>query len=143
MSEPTAARPGPKQPSRKQSSRVRSLTESLLTIVLGLEAFLVFFVTLAVYGLTVLDPVITFAGGGVLVLALVLGTRVLRYRWGVWVGWALQLPLVATGLLLPIMYFIAAGFVALWVYCLTRGRQIDARNATARTSPSDPPQEPE
>ena len=138
MSEPTAARPGPKRP-----SRVRSLTESLLTIVLGLEAFLVFFVTLAVYGLTVLDPVITFAGGGVLVLALVLGTRSLRYRWGVWVGWALQLPLVATGLLLPIMYFIAAGFVALWVYCLTRGRQIDGRNATARTSPSDPPQGPE
>lgn len=119
--------------------RKRSLTESLLTIVLTLEAFLVFFVTLTVFGLKALDPVAAFAGGGALMLAIILAARVMRYDWGVWVGWVLQVLLVATGILLPIMYLIAALFVALWVFCLVKGRQIDARNASIASQ--QPPKE--
>ena len=108
--------------------RKRSLTETLLTIVLGLEAFLMFFVTMTLFGLKVLEPAVAFSSGAVIIALLLLATRVMRYPWGVWVGWALQAVLVATGILLPVMFVIAAGFVALWAFCLVKGRQIDARN---------------
>ena len=115
----TAARP----------RRVRSTSESLLSIVLALEAALTFFVTLAAFGLKVLPLGPALAGGGALILLLVLCAGLLRFRWGVWLGWLLQGVLVATGILLPIMYFIAAAFVAIWVYCFVKGRQIDRARA--------------
>lgn len=117
----------------------RSLTESLLSIVLGLEAFLVFFVTMAVFGLRTLDPVVAFSGGGALILLLVLATRVLRYPWGVWAGWGLQAILLATGILLPIMFAVAAGFIGLWIFCFVKGRQIDERNRESRAARSGGP----
>ncbi len=110
--------------------RRRSLTESLLSIALGLEAVMVFFAALTAFGLKVLEPAVAFAGGGALLVLLVLVAGLQRYAWGVWLGAALQLVLVATGFLLPVMFFVAAIFVALWIYCYIKGRQIDARNAS-------------
>lgn len=105
----------------------------LLSIVLALEAVLVFFVTLAVYGLRALDPVPAFVGGAVLIVALLVATQALRYPWGSWLGWALQVVLLATGVLLPAMYIVAAVFVAIWVYCFVRGGQIDRMNGIGET----------
>ena len=105
--------------------RVRSTTESLLSIVLGLEAVLMFFVTLTAFGLKAVPPVTAFVGGGVLLLLLVLTAGLLRSRWGVWLGWVLQAVLIATGILLPIMFLIGAGFVGIWIYCFIKGRDID------------------
>jgi hypothetical protein len=59
-----------------------------------------------------------------MVVLLVTG-RLLRYRAGLWLGWALQIVLVALGVLLPLMYLIGAGFLALWIFCFVRGRGID------------------
>ena len=109
--------------------RVRSTTESLLSIVLGLEAVLMFFVTLTAFGLKAVPPVTAFVGGGVLLLLLVLTAGLLRYRWGVWLGWVLQAVLIATGILLPIMFLIGAGFAGLWVYCFIKGRDIDRQRS--------------
>jgi len=120
---------------------VRSTTESLLSIVLGLEAVLMFFVTLTAFGLKAVEPVVAFAGGGGLLLALVLTAGLLRFRWGVWLGWVLQAVLVATGILLPIMFVIAAGFVAIWVYCFIKGRQIDASRGVSLSKSHQPTQE--
>ena len=106
--------------------RARSTSESLLSIVLGLEAILMFFVTLTAFGLKALPPVTAFVGGGALIVLLVLVAGLLRFSWGVWLGWLLQAVLVATGILLPVMYFVGAGFAAIWVYCFVKGRQIDA-----------------
>jgi len=105
--------------------RTRSTTESLLSIVLGLEAVLMFFVTLTAFGLKAVPAVTAFAGGGALLVALLITAGLQRFRWGVWLGWVLQAVLLATGILLPIMFVIAAGFVAIWVYCFVKGRQID------------------
>jgi len=85
-----------------------------------------FFVTLTAFGLKAVPPVTAFVGGGALIVALILAAGLLRFRWGVWVGWLLQAALVATGILLPIMFGIAAAFVAIWIYCFVKGRQIDA-----------------
>jgi hypothetical protein len=113
--------------------RQRSLTESLLSIVLGLEAVLVFFIALTVYGLHALPPLEAFLGGAILALVLAAATRVVRYPWGVWVGWALQLVLLATGILLPALYIAAAFFIAMWIFCFVRARQIDRANASRAT----------
>jgi hypothetical protein len=110
--------------------RQRSLTESLLTIVLGMEAVLVFFIALTVFGLHALPPLEAFGGGAVLVVLLALTTRVVRYPWGVGVGWVLQLILIATGIMLPALYIAAAFFVAIWIFCFVRARQIDHINST-------------
>jgi hypothetical protein len=123
----------------RRPRRQRSLTESLLTIVLGLEAVLVFFVALTVYGLHALPPLAAFGGGAVAVILLALTTLIVRYPWGVWVGWVLQAALLATGIVLPALYVAAGFFVAMWIFCFVRARQIDRANTAHPTTP-DPNQ---
>ncbi len=120
----------------RRPRRQRSLTESLLSIVLGLEAILVFFIALTVYGLHALPPLEAFLGGAILAIVLGLATRVVRYPWGVWVGWVLQVVLLATGILLPALYIAAAFFIAMWIFCFIRARQIDRANAS-RVAPTE------
>lgn len=117
--------------------RQRSLAESLLSIVLGLEAVLVFFIALTVFGLHALPPLEAFGGGAVLALLLALGTRLVRYWWGVWIGWVLQAALIATGIVLPALYIAAAFFVAMWIFCFVRARQIESAGAS-RVPSSNP-----
>jgi hypothetical protein len=117
---------GPKVP-----RRVRTASESLLSIVLALEAFLIFFATLVVFALGDLNAATALVGGAVLLLVLALTGRFVRYHWGVWLGWLLQLVILATGFLTPLMFFIGAMFVAMWVYCFITGRRLDRRNAAA------------
>jgi hypothetical protein len=123
----------------RRPRRQRSLTESLLSIVLGLEAVLVFFIALTVFGLHALPPLEAFGGGALLVLLLALGARLVRYSWGVWFGWVLQVVLVATGVVLPALYIAAAFFVAMWIFCFVRARQIES--AGASRAPSSNPTE--
>jgi len=114
---------------RVRVKRERSVSESLLSIVLALEAILVFFALLTAFGLGSAHPALAFGGGGALIVVLILAGRLVRYDWGVWLGWALQFVIIATGILLPLMYVIGAGFLALWIFCFVRGRQIDAQKA--------------
>lgn len=113
--------------------RTRSVTEMLLSIVLALEAVLIFFVTLTVYGLKALPAGYAFGGGAVFVLLLLAAAALLRYPAGVWFGWVLQVALLATGLLQPALYIVAAIFVAIWVYCFIKGTQIDKTKAAVAT----------
>ena len=121
------ASPGPR-PARA-ARRPSTATESLLAIALGLEACLVFFVTLTVYGLRVLEPLPTFIGGGVLLIALIVVGRLVRQPWGIALGWALQVVLIATGFLVPLMFVIGAGFAGIWIFCFLKGRQLDRAKA--------------
>lgn len=111
--------------SQRPARRERGATESLLSITLALEAILVFFVTLTAFGLKAVDPFSAFVGGGALIVLLVVTGRLVRFSWGVWLGWALQVMLLVTGFVLPIMFFIAAIFVGIWVFCFVKGRQLD------------------
>ena len=124
MTSPDASR----RPNRRVR-RVRSATESLLSIALLLEAVLVFFVVMAAFGLRVLPVGAVFAGGTVLVLLLVLAGRLVRGGAGIWLGWALQVALIAIGILLPLMYFIGALFLGIWIYCFVTGRRLDRQKA--------------
>lgn len=120
--------------------RVRTATESLLSIVLGLEAALMFFVTITAFGLRVVAPEVAFGGGAALFILFLAAAWLVRYPAGVWFGWLLQAALIATGAILVLMYFIGAGFAALWVYCFITARRLDRKNfpttdKTAREAP--------
>ena len=108
--------------------RERTATESLLSIVLALEAAVMFFVTITAFGLRELEPVWVFGGGGALFLLFIVAARVVRYRYGVWLGWLLQAALIATGIVMTLMYFVGVGFAVLWVYCFVTARRLDRKN---------------
>ena len=130
------AAPRPQRKPRRQ----RSVSESLLSIALVLEAVLIFFVTLTAFGLKALPPVTAFAGGAAFFLALSVASALLRFEWGVWVGWVLQVALLATGFILPIMFFVGAIFVALWIFCFVKARQLtDQRRSAGPTTTEENP----
>ncbi|MEO7349512.1 MAG: DUF4233 domain-containing protein [Terrimesophilobacter sp.] len=108
--------------------RERTATESLLSIVLGLEAALMFFVTVTAVGLKVLDTGWVLGGGAVLFVLFIIAAWLVRYPSGVWLGWLLQVALIATGMVMTLMYFIGAGFAALWVYCFITALRLDRTN---------------
>lgn len=111
--------------------RERGVTESLLSIVLVLEAAVMFFATLAIRGLSgIPEHIVLLAGGGFLVL-LVVVAMLQRYGWGVVLGGVLQVAFVATGFLHPFMFVIGGVFAALWVWCLVRARRIESSRRAA------------
>ena len=109
--------------------RERTATESLLSITLVLEAIVVFFVALTVYGLDLLPAWAALGGGVTLLLLLLIDARLVRLPAGIGLGWVLQLALVLLGLVTPVMWFVGAGFAALWVFCFVKGRQLDRAKA--------------
>lgn len=125
MTDSTPESAAPQRPGRVR--RERSATESLLSIVLGLEAALLFFVAVTAFGLKVVPAAVALGGGLALMVVYVLAARYVRFSWGRWLGWVLQLGLVALGFLMPLMFFIGSGFLALWVYCFVTARRLDAQ----------------
>jgi hypothetical protein len=123
--------PSVNQPRQRKPRRRRSATESLVSIALGLEATLVFFVTMAVFGLREVSPGVAFGGGAVLFLLLIIAAAYSRFGWAIWLGWAMQVVLIALGLVLPVMYAIGAGFAAIFIYCFLTGRRLDRQNNSA------------
>jgi hypothetical protein len=76
----------------------------------------------------------------VFIALLLLCGRVVGTRAGRALGWVLQLALIATGILVPLMFFIGAGFVIFWTWCFVRGASLDRAKAHAAATASSPPQ---
>jgi Protein of unknown function (DUF4233) len=74
-------------------------------------------------------------GGGIALAAIVLAGLVGRPRmgWALYVGSALQLLVIAAGVVIPVMYFLGAIFTALWFTGIWLARKVEAdkRNAPA------------
>lgn len=102
--------------------------------ILVLEAFLVLFATLAAFGLRVAPSSAVWLLGGVLAVSLILVSGMLRWPAGYVAGSALQVPLLASGLLIPMMFVVAGIFVALWVVGLRLGGRIDRERAEREAS---------
>ena len=127
------------RPRRTRVRPVRSASESLLSIALLLEAVLVFFIVMVAFGLKLLPIPVVFGGGALLVALLLVAGRLAGGPVGVWIGWVLQVALIALGILLPLMYFIGAIFAAIWIYCFVIGRRLDRRKAAyLLDNPSSP-----
>ncbi|MEX3507935.1 hypothetical protein CKW39_11290 [Kocuria sp. WRN011] len=119
-------RPGQKKPRR-------SIKAMFAVSVLSIEAFIVFFATLAVFGILARDWGTTqqwlLVGGGVLLtLVFLLACGMVRRPGGYVLGWVLQLVLIATGFLLPAMFVIGALCALAWWYAVAKGTTIDREN---------------
>jgi hypothetical protein len=137
MSEPGTETAGAAPPRRR---RQRSAQESLASIILGFEVIVVFLGALVVFGLHALPPAPALIGGGIIIVLMLLAIPLLRFRIGYWIGWLVQLIVVASGLLVGMLFIVGALFTAIWVYAMVTGARLDrgtARAQAAITPPAD------
>ncbi|WP_438855516.1 DUF4233 domain-containing protein [Agromyces sp. M3QZ16-3] len=132
----------------RPARRVRSVRESLASIVLTFEIVVVFLAALVIWGLSREDggafglpSWVPLAAGGVVILGLVLTIPLLRYEWAYVLGWALQALLILSGLLNPAMFVVGALFGGMWVYCMIVGARIDRARAAEAAAVADPGKE--
>ena len=113
--------------------RTRGAQESLAAVVLGFESVIVFLGGLVVYGLRALpapiEPWWGIVGGVVLAVAMIATVRVLQHRWGIIVGWVLQLLVALGAILVPALGLVALVFGGLYAYATIKGGELDRRNA--------------
>jgi hypothetical protein len=137
MTDTTAASRAPRQ------RRSRGARESLATIVLGFESIVVFLGGLVVYGLKALpapiEPWWGIVAGVVLAVLMVLTTLVLRYTWGIWIGWALQVVVALGAFLVPALGIVAVIFGGMYAYATIKGGALDRRNAQRAANPPTEP----
>ncbi len=133
MSKDDRPRPGdpikPKKPAKVQFT----------SMVLQLEAFVVLFAAFALYGLrgsayergpfAFSSPTALWVVAGVLFVALIVLSRTVARPGGYLAGSVVQVPLLAMGLLLPMMFVVAGIFVVMWVVSLRLGGRIDRERA--------------
>jgi hypothetical protein len=126
-------RPGdpikPKKPAKVQ----------LASTVLQLEAFVVLFAAMALYGLresayergpfVVPSTTALWVIAGVLFVTLIVLSRMVTRPGGYLAGSVVQVPVIAMGLLLPMMFVVAGTFVVMWVVALRLGARIDRERA--------------
>ncbi len=113
--------------------RARGAQESLGQIVLGFESVIVFLAGLVIFGLKAMPAGIEqwwgIVGGAVLAIVMIAATGTLRRPWGVALGWALQVVLLAAALLVPAILIVVLIFGGMWAYATIKGAQLDRRNA--------------
>jgi hypothetical protein len=117
-------RPG--MPRKRRSTKVMFASTVLL-----LEAFVVFFATLAVFGLKrgEFPPALILGIGIGLSVVMVLACAVLSKPWGVGLGWILQIVLILAGIVEPMMFLVGALFGLAWWYGIRTGIRIDSEAA--------------
>lgn len=117
-------RPG--MPKKRRSTKVMFASTVLL-----LEAFVAFFATLAVFGLRrgEFPPALILSVGIGLSVVLILACAVVSRPWGVVLGWILQLLLILTGFVEPMMFVVGAMFGVAWWYGIRTGIRIDLESA--------------
>lgn len=104
---------------------MRTLGATTLTC----EALVVFFAVLVAMKLSSVSGGVVWTVGGSFALAFLLLAGLLRFRWALWVGSALQLALIAAGAVVPVMYFLGPVFAAIWAAALWTGAKVDAAKA--------------
>ncbi len=113
----------------KTKPRNKSVRRMLAAILLAFESFIVFFATLAAFGLRVADPAVVWTVGLLLAFVMIATPAILGSKWSYWFGTALQLLLVLTGIWLPAMWFIGGLFACLWAWAMIAGSTIDKAKA--------------
>ncbi len=108
---------------------MRSPRRTLAAATVSLEAFVVFFAGLVAKDLSALSTGAALGIFGGLAVACLLTAGVLRRRWGYGFGWLVQAAAVATGLWVPVMFFLGALFAILWFVALRQGARIERERA--------------
>jgi len=107
--------------------KARSTKVTFASTVLVLEAFVMFFAALVVFGLRKSEPIApVLLGVGIgLAVLMVLSCAFLQKKWGYGLGWGIQLLLILTGFLESTMFVIGVLFAITWWYGLRAGGRID------------------
>jgi hypothetical protein len=121
--------------------RPRGAAESLASIVLGFESIIAFLAGLVIYGLKALpapiEPWWGIVAGAVLALLMIATTRVVRYRWGIVLGWVLQVIVALGAFLVPALAIVALVFGGMYGYATIKGAVLDRRNARLAADPPE------
>ncbi|MFC7402563.1 DUF4233 domain-containing protein [Citricoccus sp. GCM10030269] len=113
-----------------QQKKPRSIQATFMSSVLVMEALVLVFFGLAVFGINRGEPLAPWALTVSLAVAVVavLDCALVRKPAGIWIGWALQLALIMASFIEYSMAFVGVGFGLAWWYAVTKGRQIDREN---------------
>jgi hypothetical protein len=113
--------------------RQRGARESLAQIVLGFESVVVFLAGLVIFGLKAtpdgIEPWWAIVAGSVFAAVMIAASGVVRWRWGIVLGWVLQVLLAAAAFLEPAILLVALIFGGMWAYATIKGASLDRRNA--------------
>jgi hypothetical protein len=106
----------------------------LCSSVLAMEAVVVLLATsLATSAGSVSHVPLAWTVGLALMVMLALAPATLRYRWGLTLGWVLQLLVLASAFVVGWAMAIVGGiFVVLWWLAIQNGSRVDALRAEAR-----------
>jgi hypothetical protein len=117
----------------------RSIKTMFASTVLLLEAFVAFFATLVVFGLyrDEVAPALILGLGIGLSTVLVLCCALLRRPAGYAIGWGLQVLLIATGFVEPVMFVVGVLFALSWWYAVRTGGRLDRENAQRDAEQAD------
>jgi hypothetical protein len=94
------------------------------------EAIIVMLAALVAAGTGAVDGMGTsLAIGGVLALLLIAAVGTMGRRYGVIVGWVLQVLVLAWGFWVPSMWVVGGVFAVLWFLAVRNGARVDALRA--------------
>lgn len=93
------------------------------------EFFVIGFAGLVAMQTSGLDSGTVWAVSGTAMVLCLLLCGVLSKSWATTLGWGLQLALIASGSVVPTMYFLGACFAGLWWASVHFGRKVDAVKA--------------
>lgn len=108
------------------------MTRRLAAIVLGSEAPVVGFAAVGARALAGASETAShlastyLLAGCLLALACILAAGLLRFPWGVTLGWLVNLAAIASFVVVPVMAVVGAIFAALYWVALAQGRRMDA-----------------
>lgn len=109
------------------------------TTLLG-EFFVIGFAGLVAMQLSELSTGLIWSVSATAMVLCLLLCGVLTRPGGVQAGWALQIGLIASGFVVPTMFFLGACFAGLWWASVHFGRKVDeAKAARAATEPDPGP----
>ena len=106
-----------------------TMTRRLLGAVIGTQGLAVFFGALVARGLAAAEGSHASSSfllvGSLLALLCILDAGLLRWPWGITVGWALQIATLASAFIVPVMLVVGLLFGSLWLTALVQGRNMD------------------
>lgn len=124
-----------------RARRPRGARESLASIVLAAESVVAFLGGLTIYGLGALPEAIEpwwgILAGSVVAVLMLVTSGLVRYRWGIALGWALQVVVALGALLVPALLLVALIFGGMYAYATIKGGALDRRNARLAATPTD------
>jgi hypothetical protein len=107
------------------AKRTPTATESLLKVALAIDMILIFFGTLVIRGLGWFDESLVWAVGGGLFLVMIVLVRLIRYRFGQWLGHVVHAAMLS-GFALDLVVGLSISVpVAFWAFGVIRGHQLD------------------